>query len=88
MEPTLVTGNATLDKCFAVVGLVMSVSSTAASVLNAKVRSTLDVGEEVPPLFLYLSLAVNYLALNIDKAAQVHRLLRGESVVVTKVGGP
>lgn len=87
MEPLPLTGNAILDHWLAILGLVMSVSSTAASFLNAKVRAVLDAGEEVPGPFVYLALAANYLAINIDKAAQLHRLLKGGAVVVTRIGG-
>lgn len=88
MDPMPVTGNVKVDHFFAIVGVVMSVASTAASVLNAKVRGVLDAGEEVPKAFLWLALCVNYLALNMDKAAQIHRLLKGGSVVVTRVEKP
>jgi hypothetical protein len=86
MEPMPVTGNPKIDHWLAVLGLVMSVSSTAASLLNARIRSALDMGEQVPALFVWLGLVVNYLAMNIDKAAQLHRLLKGGEVVVTRVG--
>lgn len=85
MQPLPVTGNALLDHWLAILGIVMSVSSAAASFLNGKVRAVLDAGETVPPPFLYLALAANYLAVNIDKAAQLHRLLKGGAVVVTRV---
>lgn len=83
-----ITGNKKVDHLFAVIGIVMSVSSTAASVLNAKVRGVLDAGEEVPVAFLWLALGVNYLALNMDKTAQLHRLLKGGAVVVTRIEKP
>jgi hypothetical protein len=88
METTLlpVTGNAKLDHYLAIVGIVSTVASTLASALNAKVRAVLDAGDEVPTAFLYLALAANYAALNVDKAAQVHKLLKGGTVIVTKVG--
>lgn len=88
MEPSSmpITGNAKIDHFFTIVGLVMSASSTAASVLNAKVRATLDAGDDVPRPFLYLALILNYAAFNIDKAAQLHKLLRGDIVVMTRVG--
>jgi hypothetical protein len=88
MEPMPITGNAKIDHLFTIIGLVMSVSSTAASVLNAKVRGVLDAGEEVPTPFLWLTLCVNYLALNMDKTAQLHRLLKGGAVVVTRIEKP
>jgi hypothetical protein len=86
MDPMPITGNTKVDHLFAIVGIIMSASSTAASILNAKVRAVLDAGEEVPGVFLGLALAMNYAALNIDKAAQIHRLLKGGKVVVTRVG--
>jgi|LauGreDrversion4_2_1035121.scaffolds.fasta_scaffold49323_5 hypothetical protein len=86
MDPMPITGNTKVDHLFAIVGIIMSASSTAASILNAKVRAVLDAGEEVPVVFLGLALAMNYAALNIDKAAQIHRLLKGGKVVVTRVG--
>jgi hypothetical protein len=84
--PMPVTGNPTLDHWLAILGIVMSVSSTAASVLNGKIRAALDAGEEVPALFLYTALAINTVALNVDKAAQMQKLLKGGAVVVTRVG--
>jgi hypothetical protein len=42
----------------------------------------------VPVPFLWLTLFVNYLALNMDKAAQLHRLLKGGSVTVTRIDKP
>ena len=89
MEPIVpVTGNPTLDHWLAVIGLVMSVASAVASVINAKVRTALDEGYEIPALFLYTGLAANYCAFNVDKAAQIHRMLRGQPVTVVKVGPP
>ena len=86
MEPIVpVTGNPTLDHWLAVIGLVMSVASAVASVINAKVRSALDEGHEIPSLFLYTALAANYLAVNVDKAAQLHKMLRGHPVAVTQI---
>lgn len=85
MEPLLVTGNATLDHWLAILGIVMSVSSTAASVLNGKIRAALDEGDEIPALFLYAGLVINTVALNVDKASQMNRLIKGGSVSVTKV---
>jgi len=86
MDPMPITGNTKVDHLFAIVGIIMSASSTAASILNAKARAVLDAGEEVPVVFLGLALAMNYAALNSDKAAQIHRLLKGGKVVVTRVG--
>lgn len=80
-----VTGNPTLDHWLAVLGIVMSVSSTAASLLNGKIRAALDEGHEIPALFLYTALVVNTVALNVDKAAQMQKLLKGGAVTVTKV---
>jgi len=88
MESMPITGNAKIDHFFTIIGIVMSVASTAASVLNAKVRGVLDAGEEVPVPFLWMTLCVNYLALNMDKTAQLHRLLKGGSVVVTRIDKP
>lgn len=86
MTPLPLTGNATLDHYLALVGVVVTVASASATFLNAKIRAALDAGEAVPSAFLYLALIANYAAVNIDKAAQLHRLLRGEKVVVTRVG--
>lgn len=85
MESLPLTGSATVDRWFALLGIVMSAASTVASALNARIRSALDMGEEVPTPFLYLALVANYAALNVDKAAQLHRLLKGGKVVVTRV---
>lgn len=85
MEPALVTGNATVDHWLAVAGMVVTVASGIAAVLNAKIRAALDAGDDVPAVFLYVALVVNTVAVNIDKAAQMQRLLRGGSVVVTRV---
>ena len=87
MEPTImpVTGNAKLDHWFTIIGMVVTVASTAATVLNAKIRAALDEGDEVPALFLYAGLIINTLAVNVDKAAQMQKLLKGGAVSVTKV---
>jgi len=94
MEPSalveaaqLVTGNPTLDRWFTILGIILTSASTAASILNAKIRAVLDAGDEVPMPFLGLALVLNYAAFNIDKAAQLHKLIKGEKVVVTRVGG-
>lgn len=87
-ETPLVTGNPRLDHYLAIIGLVMSMASAAASFINSKVRSVLDAGEDVPPLFLYAALAANYLAFNVDKAAQLHRLLRGHKMEITRIALP
>jgi hypothetical protein len=85
MEPTtphLLTGNATVDHWLAVLGVVLTVSSTAASFLNGKIRAAIDAEGEAPPLFLYAALVFNYAAFNADKAMQIHKLLRGTPVKV------
>lgn len=86
MDPMPVTGNPVVDHWLAIIGLVMSVASAAASFLNGKVRDALDAGEEIPSLFLYTALVINSLAFNIDKAGQMQRLLRGQSVMITRMG--
>lgn len=80
-----VTGNATLDHWLTIAGMVVTGASAAAGVLNAKIRSALDEGAEVPSIFLYAGLVLNTLAVNVDKAAQMQKLLKGGSVTVTKV---
>jgi hypothetical protein len=86
-----VTGNATLDHWLAILGIVTTLSSAAATFINTKVRAAIDTSEEVPTAFLYLALAANYAAINIDKCSQLHKLLRGEPatvLVVKKNEGP
>lgn len=91
METTLenlTTGNPALDHLIALVGIFTTISSAVASFLNAKIRSALDAGNEtadIPALFLYAGLLANYCAFNIDKAAQIHKMLRGHAVTVVKV---
>lgn len=86
MTPLPLTGNATLDHYLALAGVVVTLASAAATFLNARIRAALDAGESVPRPFLYLALVANYAAVNLDKTAQLHRLLGGGKVVVTRVG--
>lgn len=72
-----VTGNATLDHYLAILGLVTTLSSAAATFINARVRSAISAGTEIPLPFLYVALVANYAAFNIDKCVQLHKLLRG-----------
>jgi hypothetical protein len=92
MEPTQmpVTGNPKLDHWLALAFMVTNTASILASALNAKVRAAFDAVQadcaaDVPKPFLYLALALNYAAFNIDKAAQLHRILRGAGVTVLKL---
>jgi hypothetical protein len=92
MEPSImpVTGNAKLDHWFALAFMVTNTASILASALNAKVRAAFDAvkddgAADVPKAFLYLALVLNYAAFNIDKAAQLHRILRGADVTVLKL---
>lgn len=87
----ITTGNAKIDHWLGLIGVFVTISSAAASFINAKIRSALDAGSEsadIPALFLYTGLAANYCAFNVDKAAQIHRMLRGQPVTVVKVGPP
>lgn len=58
-------------------GLVVSVASLAASLLNQYVRSAQESGASVRPWVLHASAALNALALNGDKCVQALRLARG-----------
>ena len=82
MEPILVTGNAKLDHYLTIIGIVTTLSSMAATFLNAKMRAVVDAGETIPKPFMYVALAANYAALNIDKCAQLHRMLDGKPMTV------
>jgi len=87
MDPTLmpVTGNAKLDHYLTIIGIAVTLASGAATFINAKVRAAIDSEGEVLSPFLYLALIVNVLALNIDKATQMSKILRGKSVAVITV---
>lgn len=77
------TGNAKFDHLIGLGGTLVTVASLAAAQLNHKVREAMDSEGEVPSLFLWLALVLNCLALNIDKAAQMQKLLKGLPVKQT-----
>jgi hypothetical protein len=79
------TGNPKIDHLLAILGVVVTASSALAGFLNARIRAALDDGSEVPAPFLYMALLCNYLAVNLDKAGQISRLLKGAPVTVLKV---
>lgn len=88
MESMPVTGNPTLDHYLAILGIVTTLSSAAATFINARLRAALDAREEVPRFFLYLALMVNYAAFNIDKCGQFQRLLSGVPATMMVVRPP
>jgi hypothetical protein len=77
------TGNQKVDHLIGLGGTLVTVASLAAAQLNHKVREAMDSEGEVPDLFLWLALVLNCLALNIDKAAQMQKLLKGHPVKQT-----
>ena len=79
------TGNPKVDHALAILGVVVTGASALAGFLNARIRAALDDGSEVPAPFLYMALLCNYLAVNLDKAGQIARRLKGASVTVRKV---
>jgi len=79
------TGNPKIDHLVGLVGTMVTLASFLAGSLNSKIRSTMDTEGEVPPPFLWAALVLNYAAINLDKAAQMHKLLRGTPVVFMKV---
>jgi hypothetical protein len=85
MDQIPVTGNPKLDHWLAILGIAMSVSSAAATFLNSKIRAAIDSEGEVPTLFLWLGIAVNAVAFNLDKCAQFQKMLRGHSVKVLTI---
>lgn len=85
MEPIPQTGNPKLDHYLALAFMVTNTASIAASALNAKIRAAIDSEGEVPSLFLWAALVLNYFGFNIDKAMQMQKLLRGQSATVLKV---
>lgn len=82
---TISTGNPKIDHLLGILGIVVTVSSAAASFINGKIRAAIDAEGEAPTLFLWMGLVLNYLAFNADKAVQIQKLLRGQSVTVIKV---
>lgn len=58
-------------------GLVVSVASLAASLLNQYVRNAQESGANVQAWVLHASAALNAVALNGDKCVQALRLARG-----------
>ena len=78
------TGNPKIDHWVGVVGTLVTVASFFAGSLNQKIRLAMDTEGEVPVPFLYAALVLNYLAVNLDKAAQMHKLLKGLPVPKTE----
>lgn len=79
------TGNPKVDHVVGLVGTVVTLSSIIAGSLNSRIRAALDSEGEVPSLFLYAGIVLNYLAINLDKAAQLSKILRGAEVTVLSV---
>ena len=79
------TGNEKIDHVIGLISTFVALASFLASSLNSRIRSALDSEGEVPGLFLWVALVLNYLAINLDKAAQMQKLLRGHSVSFMKV---
>jgi hypothetical protein len=82
---TISTGNAKLDHIIGLVGTLVTLSSLLAGALNSRIRASIASEGEVFAPFLYLSLLVNVLAINIDKATQMSKLIRGKPVKVLDV---
>lgn len=58
-------------------GLVVSVASLAASLLNQYIRSAQESGATVRPWVLHASAVLNAVALNGDKTVQALKLAKG-----------
>ncbi len=79
----LSTGNPRLDHWIGLIGTFVTIASFVAGSLNQRIRSSIDTEGEAPRFFLYAGLVLNYCAINLDKAAQMHKLLRGQPIQKT-----
>lgn len=74
---TISTGNPGVDRVIGLAGTFVTVCSFVAGSLNQKIRATMDSEGEAPRLFLWIALALNLCAVNLDKAVQMQKLLKG-----------
>lgn len=58
------------------VGLLMPLLSTVASVFNGKVRAKQAAGEMIPPMVAKAGAVLNVGAMNIDKAIQLMQVVK------------
>lgn len=68
-----------LEHILAIVGAVVPLLSTIASIINQVVRSSIEKGEEPSKALVATGAILNVGAVNLDKASQLVKMLRSPS---------
>jgi hypothetical protein len=77
------TGSQRLDTILMFLGALVPLMSAAASFINHLVRQRTDAGQEVSPALLNTGAFLNAASVNVDKAVQLARMAKGQSVATT-----
>lgn len=77
------TGSQRLDTILMFLGALVPMMSALASFINHLVRQRTDAGEQVSPLLLNTGAFLNVASVNVDKAVQLAKMAKGQSVAAT-----
>lgn len=77
------TGSERIDHILMFLGALVPLMSAAASFINHLVRQRTDAGEQVSPLLLNTGAFLNVASVNVDKAVQLAKMAKGQSVAAT-----
>ena len=69
-------------------GALVPLMSAAASFINHLVRQKTDAGEQVSPALLNTGAFLNAASVNVDKAVQLAKMAKGQSVPTTVTQQP
>ena len=82
------TGSQRLDTILMFLGALVPLMSAAASFINHLVRQKTDAGEQVSPALLNTGAVLNAASVNVDKAVQLAKMAKGQSVPTTVTQQP
>lgn len=77
------TGSQRLDTILMFMGALVPLMSALASFINHLVRQKTDAGEQVSSALLNTGAFLNVASVNVDKAVQLAKMAKGQSVAVT-----
>lgn len=76
------------EHILAIIGALVPLASAAASFLNHMVRAKQANGEAVSPMLLAAGSALNAASINLDKAVQLGRMVKGGSYAPAQAPAP
>lgn len=82
------TADQHIERTLAIIGALVPVLSTVASLVNHIIRSRTDAGQQVSPAMLHAGAFLNVASVNMDKAVQLAKMARGQEVPVTTKAAP